>query len=95
MFPLGSNGLAAYRAAPSLGGGSVDQPCPIGSPVVFSSFEASGGNTVRRRGGGEDPCFAAPAFAGCAFVEVSSQGTDRYRNCQAVRSNSILQLMQR
>jgi hypothetical protein len=36
------------------------------------SFVASGGDTVRRRGGGEEARthgFAAPAFAGCTFVE--------------------------
>jgi hypothetical protein len=34
----------------------------VGSSAVMGSFEASGGDTVRRRGGGEDPWLCGPGF---------------------------------
>ena len=55
----------------------------------MGSFVASGGDTVRRRGGGEEARtrgFAAPAFAGCTFVEKGWHARDRegYRGGQPI-----------
>jgi hypothetical protein len=51
--------------------------------VESTRFAASGGTSVRRRGGGEDRSFAAPAFAECAFIERWGDARATGLDCQA------------
>ena len=51
----------------------MDQPS-LGDSAVVGSLVASGGSTVASRRAAGTRGFAAPAFAGCAFVEGLAKG---------------------
>ena len=57
---------------------------PFGGPAVVGSFVASAGIPAASRRAARTRGFAAPAFAGCAFIEGERALVKaRYKGCQA------------